>query len=254
MEATFASAMNAEYEKFSKEDYSSALASEPAVAVYGFTDKGRMIGQLYQTKEKVLVAVFLGILSREPPAFGRIFVGSSGEPNSTIKLETVERHEMAAKGFRGLIDKCGVRDGSDYHETFLKTMAGELGFSKGFLVPGLNGMSFFAAPEGINTPWISELAREGGGARDPTSEEPEPEPKSGKRKSPPPADPEPEDECMICMDAKPQTLVLPCLHKVVCEGCSVALMESRDKRTCVYCRRPITGISHESGEAEVFSD
>lgn len=33
----------------------------------------------------------------------------------------------------------------------------------------------------------------------------------------------PEESCMICMDAPPDTCVLPCMHKVVCERCSKQL-------------------------------
>lgn len=62
--------------------------------------------------------------------------------------------------------------------------------------------------------------------------------------SPPPADPPEDDvtECMVCMDAYPDTLVLPCMHTVVCRACSVALAATGDARTCLRCRRPIEGV------------
>lgn len=50
------------------------------------------------------------------------------------------------------------------------------------------------------------------------------------------------DTCMICMDAPPDTLVLPCGHIVVCRSCSDQLRATRDARTCVRCRRPITDV------------
>lgn len=50
------------------------------------------------------------------------------------------------------------------------------------------------------------------------------------------------DECIICMDAKANTIVLPCGHTVVCSACSVKLRDTNDARTCVRCRRPITSI------------
>lgn len=54
---------------------------------------------------------------------------------------------------------------------------------------------------------------------------------------------EEEDElCMICLDIKPDTMVLPCEHCVVCKECSIGLRNTNDKKTCVRCRRPITHI------------
>lgn len=48
--------------------------------------------------------------------------------------------------------------------------------------------------------------------------------------------------CMICLDKKPDTMVLPCEHCVVCKECSIKLRNTNDKHTCVQCRRPITFI------------
>lgn len=55
---------------------------------------------------------------------------------------------------------------------------------------------------------------------------------------------EEEDECMICLDAPADTLVLPCEHKVVCGACSRALRNTNDAKTCVRCRRPIEWVSY----------
>ena len=51
-----------------------------------------------------------------------------------------------------------------------------------------------------------------------------------------------DDECMVCMDRRPDTLVLPCMHMVVCSTCSPLLAGTPDAATCLRCRRPIEGI------------
>ena len=48
--------------------------------------------------------------------------------------------------------------------------------------------------------------------------------------------------CMICLDAAPDTMVLPCEHVVVCSACSQGLMNTADANTCVQCRRPINWV------------
>lgn len=53
---------------------------------------------------------------------------------------------------------------------------------------------------------------------------------------------EDEDICMICLSNKPDTMVLPCEHCVVCKECSNKLKYTNDKNICVRCRRPITRI------------
>jgi hypothetical protein len=55
-------------------------------------------------------------------------------------------------------------------------------------------------------------------------------------------DVEEEQECMICLDAMADTLVLPCEDRVVCKACSIGLRATPDVRTCVKCRRPITHV------------
>lgn len=50
------------------------------------------------------------------------------------------------------------------------------------------------------------------------------------------------EECMICFDKPPDTMVLPCEHCVVCRDCSVKLKNTNDHHTCLRCRRSITHI------------
>ena len=51
-----------------------------------------------------------------------------------------------------------------------------------------------------------------------------------------------DDLCMICMDRKPETKVMPCGDFVVCKICSNNLKSTSDHHTCVKCRRPITDV------------
>lgn len=55
-------------------------------------------------------------------------------------------------------------------------------------------------------------------------------------------DEEMDDQCMICMDAEPNTMVLPCEHRVVCKKCSDGLKGTNDHHTCVRCRRHISYV------------
>jgi hypothetical protein len=51
------------------------------------------------------------------------------------------------------------------------------------------------------------------------------------------------DQCMVCMERPPQTVALPCGHKVVCEACSAALkVDPNNRRTCIICRQPIDDV------------
>ena len=49
-------------------------------------------------------------------------------------------------------------------------------------------------------------------------------------------------DCMICMDKEANTLVVPCMHRVVCAECSRGLKNTPDRSTCVRCRRPIERV------------
>lgn len=52
-------------------------------------------------------------------------------------------------------------------------------------------------------------------------------------------------ECSICMVNEPDTVVLPCMHKVVCGSCSRELSRTNDRAVCVQCRRPITDVLYD---------
>lgn len=54
------------------------------------------------------------------------------------------------------------------------------------------------------------------------------------------------EECFICLTNEPDTVVLPCMHKVVCGECSKKLSTTNDKHTCVRCRRPITDVLYDA--------
>lgn len=51
-----------------------------------------------------------------------------------------------------------------------------------------------------------------------------------------------DDACLICEYRKPDTTVMPCLHRVVCQVCSPLLEQTADAKTCCRCRNQITGI------------
>lgn len=59
---------------------------------------------------------------------------------------------------------------------------------------------------------------------------------------------EEEDTCMICLDKRPNTLVFPCMHCVVCSDCSVKLSQTNDSKICVQCRVKITAIAEDEKE------
>lgn len=58
-----------------------------------------------------------------------------------------------------------------------------------------------------------------------------------------------DNTCLICMDQKPDTLVLPCMHSVVCRACSAKLQQTGDARTCVKCRRPIENVMQDGSHS-----
>jgi len=55
------------------------------------------------------------------------------------------------------------------------------------------------------------------------------------------------EPCMICLEAPPTTLVLPCSHNVVCDSCSHQLPATSDKAICCQCRRKITHVLYADG-------
>jgi hypothetical protein len=57
----------------------------------------------------------------------------------------------------------------------------------------------------------------------------------------PPATPNPgteETQCVVCMDAPKDHLIVPCGHMCVCAGCAEQLTKTRTP-TCPVCREPI---------------
>lgn len=48
--------------------------------------------------------------------------------------------------------------------------------------------------------------------------------------------------CAICLEHTPNTMVLPCMHMVVCSMCSPKLQGTNDAKTCVRCRCKINEI------------
>ena len=52
------------------------------------------------------------------------------------------------------------------------------------------------------------------------------------------------DECMVCFNAEPNTIVRPCGHQIVCAACSPQLIGTIDEKICLLCRRPITAVEY----------
>lgn len=48
--------------------------------------------------------------------------------------------------------------------------------------------------------------------------------------------------CMVCLDKKADTLVLPCMHSVVCRECSERLKGTSDRNKCLRCRKKIKKV------------
>lgn len=48
--------------------------------------------------------------------------------------------------------------------------------------------------------------------------------------------------CMVCQVEKPNTMVLPCEHMVVCLTCSEALERSPWSEKCIYCQQKISEV------------
>lgn len=59
-------------------------------------------------------------------------------------------------------------------------------------------------------------------------------------------------ECIICMDRMANTMVLPCMHSVICSQCSEVFRKSRlaSAKVCLQCQRPIEDILTEERVAE----
>lgn len=48
--------------------------------------------------------------------------------------------------------------------------------------------------------------------------------------------------CVVCLENVADTLVLPCMHQVVCQACSGQLRKTPNARKCVVCRGTISSI------------
>jgi len=59
---------------------------------------------------------------------------------------------------------------------------------------------------------------------------------------PPPRPPSPAAECVVCLDAKPDTIALPCQHIVCCRACSRTLATTPSAHICVVCNTPIERV------------
>jgi hypothetical protein len=235
-------------------------------------EKKSIEGRLYQTRaNKVLVAVFPGVLCREPPRFGRLVLFSYGGPGSTVKIECFpEQLNGLLKVVAEIAQSYStVQDASEYHGQFLKNIVGECSFNEGLIVPDLGPQAIVLtvssadAEEHRQPPdqeeqqalkrqrtddnSASASAQEEASAADDLPIELDSDQDKANAEV---RDEETQHpiECMVCLDAPPSTLVLPCMHKVVCEACSEQLKGSSDRKTCLYCRSEIQGISYESGE------
>ncbi len=76
----------------------------------------------------------------------------------------------------------------------------------------------------------------------------DPSPSPPKKARPEEVQPVDEDDdvCMICLVNRPNTLVLPCMDRVVCTQCSPKLKATPDAHICVKCRRPITSVEEDT--------
>ena len=56
----------------------------------------------------------------------------------------------------------------------------------------------------------------------------------------PPAAPAVEEEalCVVCMDARKQHAMVPCMHMCVCDSCAQRLLDAQTPR-CPVCRTPV---------------
>lgn len=121
-------ALEAECEVLVNEDHSEALAADSPVAIYSLLGMTRMKGQLYRTKEKkILVLVFVKVISQCPPVFGRKLIASTGTADSTFTVECMRSCNVGLTVVRSRIDKHGAADGSKHHGAFIESVSRECG-------------------------------------------------------------------------------------------------------------------------------
>ena len=51
--------------------------------------------------------------------------------------------------------------------------------------------------------------------------------------------------CIMCETNPVQTIVLPCMHNIVCHQCSVGLKGTNNKELCIICRQEIETVLDE---------
>jgi hypothetical protein len=61
----------------------------------------------------------------------------------------------------------------------------------------------------------------------------------GSSVAPPVASHPEETQCVVCMDAPKDHILVPCGHQCVCEACAEKLMKARSA-LCPFCRTPIS--------------
>jgi len=74
-----------------------------------------------------------------------------------------------------------------------------------------------------------------------TESGPEPEPEVQPEVQPN-VESDDDEECMICYENKPTTMVAPCMCCVVCDKCSKGLTNTPYRKKCIRCQRLITGV------------
>jgi hypothetical protein len=63
---------------------------------------------------------------------------------------------------------------------------------------------------------------------------------------PPPVDADDDLTCVVCLERRADTLVLPCQHQVCCRSCSDQLKTTPNAHVCVVCRQPITDVLQDN--------
>ena len=62
----------------------------------------------------------------------------------------------------------------------------------------------------------------------------------------------PEGNCIVCFVAKADTLVMPCMHQIVCSACSRKIGRTANASICCQCHMPITRVYYADGDSTKF--
>jgi len=92
---------------------------------------------------------------------------------------------------------------------------------------------------------IPDADEKGGNKEDPIAimdEKDATEPPTKKRRLNDEASAERDTQCVVCMDARANTLTLPCMHMCVCRACSAKLKGTPTEKRCLHCNKGITGV------------